>query len=101
MRAHTHTIQMVYKRRGSECTQLSVVLLSGGTGRLGSRAHILYLICSRLALHNVNIILRYPGTVHPPPAHDPVLYYSQRQGLHRVVTVETRKKSSDAQKFTV
>lgn len=38
-----------------------MLLLSGSTGPLVSRAHTLYLICPRLALHNVNIILHYPG----------------------------------------
>ena len=61
---HTHSIDG-FKRRGSEGTLLSAVLLSASTGPLDSRAHILYLICSRLALHNVNIILHYPGTLHP------------------------------------
>ena len=46
-----------------------------------SRAHILYLIYSRQPLHNVNIILHYPGTQRPSlPC---VLHRSQSQGLHR------------------
>lgn len=44
---------------------LSGVSLSGRTGPLSSRAHALYLIYSALALHNVNIILRYPGAPQP------------------------------------
>lgn len=63
--ARTQTPQMVFKRKGSEYTLLSVLLLSASTRPLDSRAHILYLICPRLALHNVNIILHYPGTLQP------------------------------------
>lgn len=63
---HTHKQdRWVFKRTGSECTLLSVVLMSGSIGPLDSRAHILYLICSRPALHNVNIILHCSGTQDP------------------------------------
>lgn len=70
MHTHTHT-QCCFKRGGSEGTLLSVVLLSGSIGPLD------YLICSRLALHNVNIILHYPGSLHHPTTHDPVLSYGK------------------------
>lgn len=60
-----HTIQIFL--RGKEVKMLCYqwFFLSGSIEPLDSRAPILYLICSRLALHNVNIILHYPWTKHP------------------------------------
>lgn len=83
-----------------------MLLLSGSTGPLVSRAHTLYLICPRLALHNVNIILHYPGiqqlsyktscSALQPKARITSRWISSHCGDRGV---KKKKKRSDAQEF--